>query len=197
VLHRLPRRAQRLVRGAVLLASAGAVLLLIPTALTFVTSKPIEWRRQSGGVRYAWGAYGRMYYLIRNQRAADTGPLPGETAPASKGEVLVQRSLGPLNWVRSRRDFYYGQGGASNDLDPGDLSRHRRVTAETRADYWIDAWDCAAVLLLPTALALLNALRRYITHGYWFAGRDDANGKTRAGGGSSKFVDKPAPRHLA
>ena len=99
--------------------------------------------------------------------------------------------------MRSKRNFYYGQGGASNDLDPGDLSRYRRVTAETRADYWIDAWDCAAVLLLPAALALLNALRRYIAHGYWFAGRDDANGKTRAGGGSSKFVDKPAPRHLA
>jgi hypothetical protein len=171
VLHRLPRRAQRRVRGAVLVTAATAVVLLIPTAVTTVTWRPIEWRRESGNARRAWGAYGRTYYyysLVRNEHA---GPLPGETGSASKGEVLVEDSCGPVHWVRSKHDSYYGQGAPQNELDLGDLSRYRRVTAETRSDYWVDAWVCAAALLLPVALALANAFRRYVVHGYWFASR--------------------------
>jgi hypothetical protein len=170
VLHRLPRRARRVVRGAILIPAVTATLLLVPSAGTLLRGQPIEWRRDSGSVRYAWGVSGRMYYYYSLTRHDHAGPLPGETGSASKGDVLAGGSFGPFNWVHSTRDNYYAQGGPGNDLDISDLSRYRRVRAETRADYWLDVWDTAAVLLLPGALALLNALRRYVVHGYWFAG---------------------------
>jgi hypothetical protein len=155
----------------VLLATLAATLLLVPMAVTTFGSRPVEWRRESGGARRACGVSGGMYWCYSLVRYEDGGPLPGETGSASKGVLLAKGSFGPFNWVHSQRDNYYGQAGPSNELDLGDLSRYRRVTAETRADYWMDALDCAAVLLAPAALVLLNALRRYITHGYWFAGR--------------------------
>jgi hypothetical protein len=171
VFHRLPPRAQKRVRRALLLVTAAAVVMLVPPVASMLVEWPVEWSRESPEQRLAWGFGPHHNHLTRVNHMPDTGPRPGETGSASKGELLAEGSFGLGGWVRSKRDVYYGKGGPDHELDINHLGQYRRVTAETRADAWLDPWRCAALLLLPAILVLLNALRRYVAYGYWFAGR--------------------------
>ena len=195
VFHRLPRRARKSCRAAVLASSAAALALLAPVAVCFALWRPVQWEHQSATTRSAWGCDGRNYYLTRISRAPGAGPLAGETAVVSAGKLLGTGRFVFGGWSASDRDLYYSRDPADahvTEHDPQRLSTYRRVTDEVRRDFWLDAWYIAGVLLLPALLVLLNALRRYITHGYWFAGRGVPVPATRKGGDKQPGVSSPA-----
>jgi hypothetical protein len=177
VFHRLPRRARKLLRAAVVTSAAVALALFLPTIPVAFTNGPITWVRRSGGGHDTWGCSGSQFYLIRVTKVPGSGPGPGETAVASRGMARQDGSFGLGGWSRSSRDVYYSTDPAAADGPLGQLeerlARCRRVTDELRNDYWLNAWLCAGILTLPPAVVLLNALRRYVVHGYWFAGLPD------------------------
>jgi hypothetical protein len=164
--HRLPRRVQRVTRLALWgVSAAGGVMLAVPLVCA-VTGRPLEVQHVAGDTCYTWGGSGN-FYLIRTQRLPGGQPLPGETGVASTGSLIEDGRFALGGWSHSCRVVYYSP--VPNDTyDPLRTEQYRRVPGDDRKDYWLDAGPCGGVLLLPLALILFNALRRFVLHGYWF-----------------------------
>lgn len=166
LLHRLPRRVQCVTRLALWAVSvAGGGMLAVPLACA-VTGQPLEVQYVAGDTCYTWGGSG-SFYLIRTQRLPGSQSLPGEFGVASTGSLIEDGNFALGGWSHSCRVVYYSPV-PNETYDPLKTAQYRRVAAEDRKDFWIDAFPCGGVLLLPLALVLLNALRRFVLHGYWF-----------------------------
>ena len=164
--RRLPRREQRLFRAALWVSSLALCALVAQLVLVIAIAEPLQWRFNRGPGRYTIGLGGDSLYVTRTEHLAGSDARPGETAVASVGRSRGSGSFVFGGWSHSYREFLYSSD--ETTFDPQDLSKYRAVAEEDHKVWWLDAWPCAGVLAILPAIVLLNALRRYVVHGFWF-----------------------------
>ena len=159
----LPPRVRYVARRVARVSALTAIVLFVIPLVQLVVG-PVYGIYPEGDAKYAWGLSGPMLYVSRTQHFPHAPQVPGETAIASTGHVLGQRSFVIGAWSHVYREVYYSA--VPEDVyEAQNLSRYRRAIDGDQRFVHVDLWVCAAILALPSALGPLNRVRRYVVHG--------------------------------